>query len=88
MKAAVELYTGRKKGDTNMAKRSGMYSYDKRQKELKRKKKQEEKRLRRQKNAEISSQGQESSDSVNTQPESSEDVIEATGDKEDGESFS
>jgi hypothetical protein len=42
-----------------MAKRSGMYKHDKRQKELKRKKKKEEKRLKRQKNNEAASHPQE-----------------------------
>jgi hypothetical protein len=42
--------------EATMAKRSGMYKSGKRQKELLRKKKQEEKRLRRQKNVKVPSQ--------------------------------
>ena len=47
-----------------MAKRSGMYKHDKRQKELKRKKKQEEKRLKRQKESEAASQDPELPDNT------------------------
>lgn len=45
-----------------MGKRSGMYKHDKRQKELKRMKKQEEKRLKRKKNNEADSYQQERPD--------------------------
>jgi len=61
-----------------MAKRSGMYGRDKRQKELKRKKKHEEKQLRRQKNAGTSSQDAEKTDSINIQPESFENASAVT----------
>jgi hypothetical protein len=54
-----------------MAKRSGMYKSGKRQKELSRKKKQEEKRLRRQKNVKVPSQESAVTDSMNIEPESS-----------------
>lgn len=57
-----------------MAKRSGMYKSGKRQKELARKKKQEEKRLRRQKDAKIPSQGSE----MNNEPASSGETPEVT----------
>jgi hypothetical protein len=61
-----------------MARRAGMYKSNKRQKELKRKKKQEEKMLRRQRNAGNFPQDPESKDSVNIQPEASEDSVEET----------
>jgi len=54
-----------------MAMRSGMYSSNKRKKELSRKKKQEEKRLKRQKNIKDPSQDSEDTDSVNVESESS-----------------
>ncbi|MEF9427559.1 MAG: hypothetical protein L0956_10510 [Candidatus Mariimomonas ferrooxydans] len=57
-----------------MAKRGGMYSANKRRKELKRQKKQEEKRLRRQKDAKIPSQGSE----INNEPASSGEAPEVT----------
>ena len=57
-----------------MAMRSGMYSSNKRKKELMRQKKQEEKRLRRQKNAKVPSQDSEGTDSANTVPESTGDA--------------
>ena len=66
-----------------MAKRSGMYSWDKRQKELKRKKKQEEKQLRRQKNAGTFSQDAERTDSINIQPEFSENASAVTDNNEE-----
>jgi hypothetical protein len=62
-----------------MAKRSGMYGRDKRQKELKRKKKQEEKQLRRQMKAGNSSEEAERTDSIDIQselPDNSPDVKE------------
>ncbi len=68
-----------------MARRAGMYKSNKRQKELKRKKKQEEKKLRRQRNASTFSQDSEKTDSINIQPEPSEDAIEATSTNEDSE---
>jgi hypothetical protein len=54
-----------------MARRSGMYSSNKRKKELQRQKKQEEKRLRRQKGNEVPSQVSDGSDSKNVELESS-----------------
>ncbi|GBD97836.1 MAG TPA: hypothetical protein ENG83_03415 [Nitrospirae bacterium] len=57
-----------------MARRSGMYSSNKRKKELKRQKKQEEKRLKRQKSVTDSSQDAEGADSMNTEPGSSGDT--------------
>ncbi len=68
-----------------MAKRSGMYGRDKRQKELKRTKKQEKKRLRRQKNAGTYSQDAERTDSINIQPESSENASAVTDNSEETE---
>ena len=68
-----------------MAKRAGMYKSNKRQKELKRKKKQEEKMLRRKRDASNSSQDPETKDSVNIQPEASEDSVEATSTDKDPE---
>jgi hypothetical protein len=68
-----------------MAKRAGMYKSNKRQKELKRKKKQEEKKLRRQKSAGNVSQDPETTDSVNNQPEASEDSAETTSTPKDPE---
>jgi len=68
-----------------MAKRSGMYKSNKRQKELKRKKKQEEKMLRRQRNAGAFSQDSEGTDSMNIQPESSENVSELKSKNEDAD---
>jgi hypothetical protein len=59
-----------------MAMRSGMYSSNKRKKELMRQKKQEEKRLRRQKNAKVPSQDPEGTDLTNTAPESTVDASE------------
>ncbi len=59
-----------------MAKRGGMYSANKRRKELKRQKKQEEKRQRRQKDAKIPSQGQGSE--INNEPASSGEAPEVT----------
>ena len=61
-----------------MAKRAGMYSSNKRKKELKRQKKQEEKRQKREKNVKDLSQAPEGTDSVNTEPESSGDTPEVT----------
>lgn len=57
-----------------MAKRSGMYSSNKRKKELQRQKKQEEKRLRRQKNTKDPLQGPDETDSMNSEPGPSESV--------------
>ncbi len=51
-----------------MAKRSGMYKSGKRQKEMARKKKQEEKRLRRQKSAVDPSQEPMVTDPMNIEP--------------------
>ncbi len=68
-----------------MARRSGMYSFNKRQKELKRKKKQEEKKLKRQRNDGTFSQDSEKTDSINIQPESSEDANELKSKNEDTE---
>jgi hypothetical protein len=62
-----------------------MYGRDKRQKELKRKKKQEEKQLRRQKKAGDSSQEAENTDSVNIQPELSENAPVVTDNNEETE---
>ena len=50
-----------------MAVRAGMYSSNKRKKELMRQKKQEEKRLRRQKNVKITSQDTGVPDPMNTE---------------------
>ncbi len=50
-----------------MAMRSGMYSSNKRKKELSRKKKQEEKRLKRQKNSKNPSQALEETDPANAE---------------------
>jgi hypothetical protein len=66
-----------------MAKRSGMYGRDKRQKELKRKKKHDEKQLKRQKNAGTSSHEAERTDSINIQPESSENASAVTDNNEE-----
>ena len=68
-----------------MARRAGMYKSNKRQKELKRKKKQEEKKLKRQRNTSNLSQDPETKDSVNIQPEASEDSVEATSTHKDPE---
>ncbi len=68
-----------------MAKRSGMYGRDKRQKELKRTKKQEEKRLRRQKSTGTYSQDAKRTDSINIQPESSENASAVTDNSEETE---
>jgi hypothetical protein len=59
-----------------MAKRSGMYGRNKRQKELKRKKKKEEKELRRKMKAENSSQDAEGTESADIQPELPENASE------------
>jgi len=59
-----------------MAMRSGMYSSNKRKKELMRQKKQEEKRLRRQKNVKAASQGPEETDPANAAPESTVNAAE------------
>jgi hypothetical protein len=56
-----------------MAMRSGMYSSNKRKKELMRQKKQEEKRLRRQKGVKVSSQDPEGTAPMNTAPETTLD---------------
>ena len=61
-----------------MAKRSGMYSSNKRKKELQRQKKQEEKRLRRQKNTKNPSQGSDETESMNYEPEPSESTTKVT----------
>lgn len=61
-----------------MAKRSGMYSSNKRKKELQRQKKQEEKRLRRQKNTKDTPEGPGETDSVNSEPELSQSAAQAT----------
>ena len=68
-----------------MAMRSGMYSSNKRKKELSRKKKQEEKRLKRQKS--IKGPSQEDSagidpELVDVEPEASEDMSEVTEEPE------
>ena len=55
-----------------MAMRSGMYSSNKRKKELMRQKKQEEKRQRRQRNIRDSSQGAGGTDPMNAAPETTE----------------
>ncbi len=55
-----------------MAKRGGMYSADKRKKELKRKKKQDEKRLKRQKQADETSQDIITADQIDAGSEPSE----------------
>ena len=55
-----------------MAKRGGMYSADKRKKELQRKKKQDEKRLKRQKQANDSSQDITTADQTDVGSEPSE----------------
>jgi len=60
-----------------MAMRSGMYSSNKRKKELTRQKKQEEKRLRRQKGAKVDSQEPVVQDSVNIELEPGGDTPEA-----------
>lgn len=59
-----------------MAMRSGMYSSNKRKKELMRQKKQEEKRLRRQKSAKVPSQDSEGTDQMNITPESTANASE------------
>lgn len=59
-----------------MAMRSGMYSSNKRKKELMRQKKQEEKRLRRQKNVKVPSQDSEGTDQMNITPESTANASE------------
>lgn len=59
--------------EATMAIRSGMYSSNKRKKELMRQKKQEEKRLKRYKNVKSPSPGPEGADSINTPPESGAD---------------
>jgi hypothetical protein len=60
-----------------MPKRTGMYSSNKRKKELQRNKKQEEKRLRRQKNLKSPSQDSGSTDSINIEAEPTGDAPEA-----------
>ncbi|RJQ50211.1 MAG: hypothetical protein C4538_00505 [Nitrospiraceae bacterium] len=57
-----------------MAMRSGMYSSNKRKKELMRQKKQEEKRLKRHKNVKSPSQDSEETGSINTASESGVDT--------------
>jgi len=59
-----------------MAMRSGMYSSNKRKKELMRQKKQEEKRLRRQKNAKVPSQDSEGTGLTDAAPEPDADASE------------
>jgi len=61
-----------------MAMRSGMYSSNKRKKELMRQKKQEEKRLRRQKGAKVDSQEPVVKDSVNIELVPTGDTPETT----------
>ena len=61
-----------------MAMRSGMYSSNKRKKELMRQKKQEEKRLKRQNNVKVVSQEPEIQDSMNIELGSSGDTAPAT----------
>lgn len=61
-----------------MAKRSGMYSSNKRKKEMLRKKKQEEKILKRQKNAKDPSKDIEGTDSAPAEQESAEDTPDTT----------
>jgi hypothetical protein len=65
-----------------------MYKSNKRQKELKRKKKQEEKILKRQKAAGVVSRETENTEPVTVQAESSEDAVEDTGTQEDTETAS
>ncbi len=55
-----------------MAKRGGMYSADKRKKEIQRKKKQDEKRLKRQKQANETSQDVTTADQTDAGSEPSE----------------
>lgn len=54
-----------------MAKRSGMYSANKRKKELKRQKKQEEKRLKKQKNIKDNPEESDTTEATNSGQESS-----------------
>lgn len=61
-----------------MAMRSGMYSSNKRKKELMRHKKQEEKRLKRQNNVKIAPQEPEVQDSMNIESGSSGDTPAVT----------
>lgn len=61
-----------------MAMRSGMYSSNKRKKELMRQKKQEEKRLKRQNNVKVASQDSEVPVAMNTELESSGDTHAVT----------
>jgi hypothetical protein len=61
-----------------MARRAGMYSMNKRKKELARKKKQDEKRLRRQKNAKVLPQELEGTEEMNVESAPSEDKPEST----------
>jgi len=68
-----------------MAMRSGMYSSNKRKKELMRQKKQEEKRLRRQTNVKVASQDSEVPEPMNIEIESSGNT--PTENKGDGENL-
>jgi len=61
-----------------MAIRSGMYSSNKRKKELQRQKKQEEKRLRRQKDTKNPSQGPDETESMDAEPGPSESTTGET----------
>ena len=59
-----------------MVKRDGMYSSNKRKKELQRQKKQEEKKQKRLNNTKNPSQGADETGSLDTETESSESAIQ------------
>jgi len=66
-----------------MAMRSPMYKNNKRKKELSRQKKQEEKRLKRQSSVKDASQEAEGPETAKSEPESSEETTDVTGNTED-----
>ena len=61
-----------------MAKRSGMYSSNKRKKELKRQKKQEDKILKRQKDANAPVEGADEAESIDTEAETTDSETESS----------
>ena len=61
-----------------MAKRGGMYSSDKRRKEIKRQKKQEEKRLKKLKNTQKPFEGSDEAETANPEAEASESTSQET----------
>jgi len=59
-----------------MAKRAGMYSSNKRRKELQRQKKQEEKKQKRLKNTNTPSEGSDETESINSEQEAPESTTQ------------